>query len=162
MADLITHGALAWLLGRPLRLAGARALFVTGALLPDLLSRLPGIVFTGLAVVVPGVPEMLRLGWDPLHMPVGMVLSSLLVAQLFATGRRGAAFSALLGGQLFHLAIDLLQRHLGPGYLLLYPFSHAHSELGLVGSEDSVLVAPILAIAVLVDVLLDRRKAGKG
>ncbi len=151
VADLITHAAVAWLLARPLKLGGARPLFVTGALLPDLLSRVPGILFTGLAVMVPGVPEVLRLGWDPLHMPVGMVLSSLLLAQFFATGLRRPAFTALLAGQLLHLAADLLQSHLGVGYLLFFPVSHHHFEVGLVGSEDSVWVAPLLGTIAILD-----------
>lgn len=162
MADLLTHGAVAWLLGTALVRREERPLLVTGTLLPDLLSRVPGILATGLAMRWEGMPEVLRLGWEPLHMPVGMVLASAALAVCFEPGTQRRALGLLLGGMLLHLAVDLLQAHMGAGYLLAFPLSHAHWELGLVGSEDSVLLAPVLLGLVVLQALRERRGARQG
>jgi hypothetical protein len=45
---------------------------------------------------------------------------------------------------MLHLAVDVLQRHLGVGYLLFYPFSTWDWEAGIIGSEDTVRALPIV------------------
>ena len=70
-------------------------------------------------------------------------------AVLDPAGKVGAA--NLLGGMLLHMAIDLLQSHLGVGYPLLFPFSTHAVELGLIGSEATVpLALPLAVLAVWV------------
>jgi hypothetical protein len=63
---------------------------------------------------------------------------------------RRSAFLDLVGAMALHLGLDLLQDHQGVGYLLAYPFSDVLFELGWIGSEDSVLVAPVLAAGALI------------
>lgn len=145
MADLITHACTA-LLWKGIRGGEHVPAFTAGALIPDLLARLPPIGLTRLHDQLGvDVPEALIYGWMPLHMPAGMVLSSALLAMLFPAGARPGVFRALLGGQALHLAVDLLQHHFTGGYALFYPLTLWTFELGLLGSEDTVVLAPLLA-----------------
>ena len=107
------------------------------------------MLFTALGALWSGLPAALRVCWEPFHQPVGMVLFSMLLALAFRPGRQGLAFGALLLGMGLHLGVDLLQHHMGVGYLLLYPFSSWHWELGVLGSEDTVWAAPVLLVLVV-------------
>ncbi len=148
MADLVTHACVAVLWtcipGRAARGGSHVAPFVLGTCLPDLLSRVP----TGIVTVArwrwPAIPEEAVHVFAPLHMPVGIVLASWLASYAFHERVRPAVARALVGGGLLHLAVDVTQRHLGVGYLLLYPFSTRDLELGWIGSEDTVLAVPLL------------------
>lgn len=152
MADLITHScvALLWKVastpGRPpserWRLPGGVATFLLGTCLPDLLGRVPSMALTTLRWQFPAIPEWAVYLWSPFHVPLGILLGSVLVAQVF-TARREAAWQLAWGG-LLHVAVDLLQTHLGIGYLLLFPFSMWDFELGWIGSEATVLIVPVL------------------
>lgn len=145
MADLITHGALALLWK-----AGSRGphvpSFVAGNLLPDLLSRLPSLALNRLQDRWRWIPDELIYLWGPLHMPAGMLLSGALLAFLFPAEARGGIARALLAGMAMHLGVDLLQYHFGVGYALLFPFSRKTWEIGVLGSEDTVFAAPVLAV----------------
>jgi hypothetical protein len=143
VADLVTHSCVAYLVkaipGRP-----DVATFVLGTCLPDLLSRVPSMGLTALRAVLPAVPEWLIYVWGPLHMPAGILLAAYVCAFAFPEGRRRVVFLNLLGGGVLHLLVDMLQRHFGVGYLLLFPFSGWDFELGWIGSEDTVRIVPIL------------------
>ncbi len=146
MADLITHAAVGLLIKAA---TGRRhaAVFVAGSLLPDVLSRLPSMLMSAARDVV-DVPVLLIYGWDPLHMPAGMVVVSWGLSLLFPEPERRGVFVNLLAGMLVHLALDMLQSHLGVGYPLLFPFSTHAFELGLIGSEATVPFAlPLAAVA---------------
>jgi len=158
MADLITHAAVAWLLRLRSRDRVAVELFVVGAVLPDVVSRVPSIALTSLRDQGLPVPPALLVGWEPLHMPVGMVVLSALLAVLFAPEGRGRAFRNLLGGMGLHLLVDLLQDHMGVGYLLGFPLRLPSVELGLIGPEATVLVVPVLAVAVALGARWRRRR----
>jgi hypothetical protein len=95
------------------------------------------------------IPEPLIYLWTPLHLPVGVLIGSGLLAFFFPEAERKESFTALTGGGMLHLAVDLLQRHLGVGYLLLFPFSLWDFELGWIGSEDTVYLAPLLVLLTL-------------
>ena len=130
---------------------GEVALFVAGVCLPDLLSRVPSMAITWLRWTMPAIPEWAIYPWGPLHMPVGIVLTSVLAGFLFPERGRGRVVRALVGGGMLHMALDVLQRHLGVGYLLLYPFSTWDWEAGVIGSEDTVRAVPVvLPVTVLV------------
>ncbi len=155
MADLITHScvALLWKVastpGRPpsanrWRLPNGVATFVLGTCLPDLLGRVPAMALTTLRWQVPAIPEWTVYLWSPFHVPVGILVMSVLAAQAFPTRERRRTAIQLAGGGLLHLAVDVLQTHLGIGYLLLFPFSMWDFELGWIGSEATVLVVPFL------------------
>lgn len=144
MADLITHGCAAILwkagTGKP-----GVATFVAGTCAPDLLARVPSMGLTTLRWKIPAIPEWLIYVWGPLHMPLGILIASYALAFLFPEAGRRQAFVQLLGGGMLHVAVDLLQRHFGVGYLLLFPFSLWDFELAWIGSEDTVRIVPVLA-----------------
>ena len=121
MADLITHACTA-LLWRAWRPRAHTPSFVAGSLLPDLLSRVPAIGLTRLHDQLGwGIPDGLIYGFSPLHLPIGMLLSSYVLALLFPAEQRRGVFRAILGGMALHLAVDLLQNHLGAGYAPVLP-----------------------------------------
>jgi hypothetical protein len=156
MADLLTHMATGLLFK-----AGTRgpytAALVAGTVLPDLGARVPAIGFSALAKSgLPIAPEI-PYAFEVLHMPLGMALLSLLIACFFREDQRVGVFFNLLGGCLLHLALDVTQDHLGVGYLLGFPFSTADFELGWVGTEATVLWAPLFGLVALV---LWRRRLG--
>ncbi|MED5374180.1 MAG: hypothetical protein VX899_24395 [Myxococcota bacterium] len=144
MADLITHISSALLLKAAF---GRRhtASFTLGNVLPDLLGRVPGMALVKLASMGLPVPEGLTYAPGVLHMPFGMLPLSVLLALAFPERQRLAVAANLFGGCMLHLGIDLLQHHTGTGYPLLFPFSSWHWELAWIGTEATVLVAPVLA-----------------
>jgi hypothetical protein len=157
MADLITHTCAALLCKAVTCGAVSRetdpkawplpptvATFVLGTCLPDLFGRVPSMALTTLRWSLPSIPEWTIYVWGPLHMPFGILVMSVLVAQLFGEGARRTAAVQLAAGGLLHMAVDLLQSHLGAGYLLLFPFSMWDFELGVIGSEDTVRIVPLL------------------
>jgi hypothetical protein len=143
MADLVTHGCIAFLLKAPTRRRHVAA-FVAGNLLPDLLSRVPFGIAMWIHRHVHPLPLELVYGWEPLHLPVGMAVAAWALAGLFPREQRRGVGLNLLLGMLVHLAVDVTQRHLGGGYLLLWPLSLWSWELGLLDTEATVLVAPFL------------------
>ncbi|MFT4979933.1 MAG: hypothetical protein ACI8S6_005845 [Myxococcota bacterium] len=156
MADLVTHAAVGVLVKAITRGPHAAA-FIAGNLLPDVLSRLPAMLCSGIDQHIVRLPPLLLYGWNPLHMPAGMVLAAWLLSMLFDSSVRRGVFWNLLGGMAVHLGLDLLQSHLGVGYALLFPLSHQTHELGWIGSEDTVLIA--LPLALFAAVLWRRRRA---
>jgi hypothetical protein len=143
MADLITHtcAAVLWkaATGRP-----HVATFVLGTCVPDFLGRVPSMALTVMRWKLPWIPEWLVYLWVPFHVPVGVVVAAYALSFAFPEEGRRATFANLVGGGLLHIAVDLLQRHFGVGYLLLFPFSFWDFELGWIGSEDTVRIVPLL------------------
>lgn len=138
--------AILWKLGVGPRDRASIALFVAGTCAPDLLGQVPGLALIRARFYLPWIPEPLVYLWSPLHLPVGMVLMSYALAHLFEPAWRARAFRGLLGGGLLHLGVDLLQSHFGVGYMLFFPLSRWDWELGLIGSEDTVRIAPVLVV----------------
>lgn len=125
--------------------------FVAGAMLPDVFSRLP---IAGLMLVsrhIHPLPDALLDCWMPLHLPAGIVLWSLLLTMLFPEAQRRAVLVNLLAGAGLHVALDLCQRHVGLGYPLLIPFSGRDLEIGVFSSEASIpwlpMLVPLTALA---------------
>lgn len=156
MADLVTHMATGLLFK-----AGTRgpytAALVAGTVLPDLGARVPAMGFSALAKSGVSIAPEIPYAFEVLHMPVGMAFLCLLISCFFTEEQRTGVFLNLLGGCLLHLALDLTQDHLGVGYLLGFPFSTADFELGWVGTEATVLWAPLFGLVALV---LWRRRLG--
>lgn len=154
MADLITHTcvALLWKCVTVPGVAGSTgwrippsvATFVFGTCLPDLLGRVPAMGLELLRWTFPIIPVWAVYFWSIFHVPFGIVMCSLLVAQVFGMSVRRFAFHQLVLGGLLHLAVDVLQTHLGTGYVVFFPFSTWDWELGLIGSEDTVRIVPAL------------------
>ena len=89
---------------------------------------------------------------------MGLGLAAWGLAFLFREDQRPAVLRSLLGGMALHLVLDLLQDHQGVGLPLLYPWSPRLFELGWIGSESSVYVAPFLAVLVVLVAWRDRRR----
>jgi len=148
VADLITHWSAAVLLKAGIGWRDV-PVFVAGSLLPDVLARVPPLAVELLARPLGGAPPWVSYVWVPMHLPVGMLVLSFSLCLLFPAPRRRVVFANLLGGMALHLGLDLLQDHQGVGYQLLFPLWGRPVELGIFGSEDSVLVAPVLAVLAL-------------
>ncbi len=143
MADLLTHACVGLLVSR----ASDRVLWtgaLAGSLLPDVFARVPPLALGRFVAPHVDLPPHLALMFMPLHLPVGMVLSSAALALLFVPRQRAAMFWSLLLGMGLHIAVDLLQDHLDVGYALLFPCSLVDFELPLMGSEDSIFALPVL------------------
>jgi hypothetical protein len=113
--------------------------FVVGTVLPDLLTRPFSIT----------VPDLFW--WTmPLHTPVGIVLACGLISRMLRPPQdRCAVFANLLAGAALHLLLDLLQRHIGIGYQLLFPLSWSSFEFGVMWPETTLYLLPLwLGIAV--------------
>ena len=148
MADLVSHLAVVLLPGVLWPRKAQVGLAAVGAALPDLFGRAIPIVF-GTFIGPRGLPEAVQHPWGVLHQPLGLALLAGLLGQAFAPGHRLAATLSLLVGCAAHFALDVLQDHHGQGYYLLYPISHGHWELGIMGSEATVSAALPLAGVVL-------------
>jgi len=143
VADLVTHVGSALLVKAGL---GTRftPVFVVGVVLPDLAARVPAMLLTQAKQVGFPVPTTLVYGFEVLHMPAGMAALALLLALAWAeVDQRVRVWAELCLGCALHQAVDLLQHHFGVGYFLGWPVWRGHFELGWIGSEDTVLVAPV-------------------
>jgi len=137
MPDLVSHYAVAHLVARR-RWQPATSIFLFGTILPDLLTRPLYIIW----------PETYWLVM-PLHTPVGIVIVSWMIAILFRAELRRQIFWVLVLGAFLHFALDALQRHLIAGYFWLWPFSWWTTERGLFWPEESLILAPGLALLVV-------------
>ena len=146
MADLVTHLACGLLVKALTRRPGTAA-FLVGCALPDLAARVPSMALSALRHRGLPVPEAAIYAFYVLHMPLALIALTWLVASAFRAADRRLVWGNLLGGAALHLGLDLLQRHYGAGYMLLYPFSRWDWEAGWLGSESTVLAAPALAVA---------------
>ena len=157
MADLISHLLVNQLLGQRCLDRRTLAWFVSGAVAPDLASRLPRMMIQqAMERAWLGPTEAVRaalFGLDVPHTPAGLALLCVAVAALSpaawlpAAGRR-AAGGWLLAGGISHLLFDLLQRHILPGYAYLWPLHDGRWELGWISTEATLAAIPVLAAAV--------------
>lgn len=134
MPDLVTHLASGYVTAIPLRQrATLRLVFLTGVLLPDLLTR-------PFYILIPGTYDFVM----PLHTPIGYAVACWLITQLFAErGLRRTVLTGLLTGGLLHFAADALQRQFLQPYLWFFPVCRCETDWGLFGPEDSLNVLPV-------------------
>ncbi|MBI4860320.1 MAG: hypothetical protein HY815_08670 [Candidatus Riflebacteria bacterium] len=160
MPDLLGHVAVARL---ALELAGVAAVlergepasedarlacFYLGSILPDLVTRPFHILFPGCTAYV-----------EVLDSPFCLALWALMLSQAFAGPLRRAALRCLSAGIATHVVIDLVQRHIAGGYMLLFPFSVATPTWGLLWPEQSVgLSLALAAVALVVEIAARRRR----
>jgi membrane-bound metal-dependent hydrolase YbcI (DUF457 family) len=145
VADPLTHLCTA-LLPMGFVRGGHPALLAVGVSLPDMASRLPSMVLDIVDKKLVPLPDWLIYPWGALHSPIPAATACALIALLFPEDLRRTAFLWLLAGVALHLGFDVLQFHHGEGYQLLFPFSLVKLELGWIGSEATVPVAPWLAL----------------
>lgn len=157
MADLVTHLLLNQLAGQRRLEPVALAWFVSGAVVPDLASRVPRMaLLAGLERGVVTASETTRLvlfGLDLPHLPIGLAGVCVVAAALTPRrwlprkGRPRAGLLLLLGG-LLHLGIDVFQAHIEPAYRYLWPLVSTRFELGWIGTESSLVALPFLGALV--------------
>ena len=138
MPDLITHTTAAYFVVRPKYLARHRAVFYLGTILPDVLSRPIYIFF----------PKAFEYTLA-IHTPIFTGLFCVLIAQFFEDRIRKPVLFNLLGGVALHFLLDLFQRHLVPGYNLLFPFSWWSFEIGWFWPEQPLRLIPLWILAVV-------------
>ena len=139
MPDLITHLSVSYFLNKPFRIFKYSTLFYCGAVLPDLATRVVSIPFHAAAFAL-----------HPLHTPLGILLLCMLLSFFFAEEGRKEVFISLLSGSCLHLFLDLFQKHLQPGYTLLFPFSWKAFEFGLLWPETIVSMVPLWLVIIFV------------
>jgi len=134
MPDLATH-ALSVYFARYVR--GIRRYFaplLVGSVLPDL-GR------SGATVLFP----QYYWAWSALHTPLVLLAVCYALAMLFVREVRRGAFVAMYAGCIAHLALDLMQRHIGDAsYFWGFPFTWKSFELGWFWPETSLAVMPFL------------------
>ncbi len=134
MPDLTTHLLVAHIASRPARFPASWELpFYIGSILPDLSTRAVYIIF----------PDVMR-EVQYLHTPLGCTLSCFAISLLFSTKQRRTVFSKMWLGAMLHIALDLLQKQVGLGYALLFPFSWWTWDAGLFWPDTSVYIAFVL------------------
>jgi hypothetical protein len=157
VADLISHLLVNRLLGQRALEATTLSWFVSGAVAPDLASRVPRVglnllLSQGMLEPSPGL-RALSFGLDLPHLPAGLLLLCVAVAAIVPrrwlprSGRARAGFWLFAGG-MSHLAVDLMQEHIVPAYAYLWPLVATRFELGWVSTEASLAAIPFLAAAV--------------
>lgn len=161
MADLVTHlctGVIVKTIsGKP-----HVPIFLFGTVAPDLVSRVPSMALTLLGQWgLPVPPEWVH-SFEPLHLPIGILLLAALVSLLFDAAQRWSVFVNFLGGMMLHLMVDLLQDHHGVGYVLGFPLIDAPFEFGWMSSEASIRWLPVLMTISLGLVIWRRRKQSTG
>jgi membrane-bound metal-dependent hydrolase YbcI (DUF457 family) len=150
VADLVTHIASGLL---PAALFAPRWMgpLVLGTVLPDATGRVPQMAFAILdrTVGLP-MPDSVLWAFDVLHQPLPQVLIVSMVALAFAAEDRRTAWFGMLLGVALHFGLDILQDHHGQGYHLFFPASVERFELGWIGSEATVHIAPYIGAVTLV------------
>ncbi len=151
MPDLFAHFASGYLPASTKPGLRFDALLAVGAILPDVLTRIPEIVLYRI-----GGFELFHF-FNALHTPVGFGLSCYLLCLFFAESERKTVFFSLLAGCILHQMLDLLQFQLTEGgYLLLFPFSLTTAHWGLFHYNASVELFPILLIMVMLRMIVTR------
>jgi hypothetical protein len=139
MPDLFAHFVSGYLPGESRPQGRNDALLVTGAILPDLLTRVPQIVFNNF------MGFNVNQFFSALHTPVGFGLFCYLLALFFPEDGRKKVFTLLLAGSLLHFFLDLMQAQFYKGvYMPFFPFSLETTQWGLFHYNDSIYLFPIL------------------
>ena len=144
MPDLFAHFASGYLISREAHLRKYTALLVFGAVLPDVLTRVPEIVlerFIGVSVFH---------FFIIFHSPFCLLLTSIAISLILESRIRLLGFFLILLGSYLHVALDLMQIQLGQGvYLPYFPFSFETLQWSLFHINASILLFPALLILVL-------------
>lgn len=123
MPDLITHTVPVYLLYKRRRFV---ILILFGAILPDLLSRFPNIIFG----------NSVKWATLPAHSIIFLILLSYFLSLFTRENERFNVFKAILLGAISHIFFDLLQYNVKSYYLIFYPFSFKGYQLGLFWPEE--------------------------
>jgi hypothetical protein len=151
VADLLTHALVTVLAGRGRMEAVPFAWFLSGAVLPDFVSRAPSILMGRLVgpVLPLGDYGQAAFAFSSLHSPFGfgLVAAALVLALpqvLIHPLSRLRAWRLLMLGALLHIALDTLQIQYSMSPPLLFPISLWGPDIGFLGTEDSMWAWPVL------------------
>ncbi|MBN1594027.1 MAG: hypothetical protein JW941_12360, partial [Candidatus Coatesbacteria bacterium] len=115
-----------------------RELYFVGLILPDLLGRLPMVLYKkSYWFITPG------------HTPIGALIGAYLISFLFEENIRPIVFRNITIGAAFHLLLDLLQRHVTDAYFWFFPLSWRSFEIPLFWPDRSIDIIPYLLPAVV-------------
>lgn len=139
MPDLLTHFLVAFLIVKILKIKRYYSLFYIGAILPDV-SKIYFIDASHIWFYI------------PLHTPIVIALTCLLIAFFFENEIRKKIFTLLIAGSFLHLFLDLFQKHIDVtfGYKWFFPVSWNSFEIGLFWPESSIYFIPFLLIAIFI------------
>ena len=113
--------------------------FLAGNLMPDLISRVPMILFPKQSIY-----------FTSYHTLIGTLIMSYVLSFLFSTDYRKNIFKYLFSGAVFHLITDLIQKDIfNNGYDILFPLN-LKIKLGFIWPEDSLYALPFLLILVFI------------
>ena len=144
MPDLFVHFASGYLPSRYQQIRKYDALLVLGAVLPDLLSRIPIII------LVRFFHLPVEYFFRALHTPIVLILFCYMLSFLFERSMRFKSFLSLVAGSFLHLVLDLMQQQFFDGvYMLFIPFSMKTVQWGWFHYNSSLVVFPPLFVIVL-------------
>lgn len=145
MADMISHTLVGYILKKSSSSQKGMAAFLVGCCLPDFLMHGPGVgiqIFCDL--FSREQPYLLLMGLGVLHDPLGYTIFCFWISRfLKGPENQKLLFQNLLLGGALHYLLDIIQIHLNPGYLPLFPLANSPFEVGLIGSETSLYFVPL-------------------
>ena len=148
MPDLASHALIAYFVSLSFKKRYKVAIFLLGAILPDLLSE---SLFYFIKT------DRQRWFSYPTHSPIYLFLLCLVVSLLFEQSKRRKIFVYLFTGSCLHIFLDGLQKHFDSNLFWFFPFLWHSFSLGLFWPENILFVMPFLVMA-LVITLYFRRK----
>jgi hypothetical protein len=139
--DLLTHATAGYLISRGLLKDHRIAYFVLGSVIPDVMTRIPGILFQRFI----GLP--VAHFFDAYHTPAAFFISAYLICFMFPERERLTAFSCISSGALLHFVFDLLQEQFYlPIYMPYFPFNFDTIQWPLFHIHASLFIAPVLLL----------------
>lgn len=159
MPDWITHIVVAWTLCTLLSFKFKQfnneniVIVLIGALIPDIFK-------INMPLNILGIHTSTFIA--PIHMPIGSLIIAAIISLFF--NEKKMTFIFLVLGISTHFALDLLLINVNGGMMLLFPFSWATWQLGIIPIDDynTMILAIILAIIVyIVSVYKKRKKSVK-
>ena len=141
MPDLFAHFMSGYLPTRYSKTRRYDALFIFGAMLPDIVTRIPEILFYRFFHFP--VYDFL----EALHTPISLIIICYLLSFLFEEIERWKSFLFLFLGSLLHITLDLMQEQFFHAtYMPLFPLSFDTFQWKLFDYNDSMRIFPILLI----------------
>ena len=141
MPDLFAHFMSGYL---PTRYSNVRrydALFIFGAMLPDIVTRIPEILFYRF------FHFPVYHFFEALHTPTSLIIICYLLSFLFEELERRKSFLSLFLGSLLHITLDLMQEQFFHAtYMPLFPLSFNTFQWKFFDYNDSIKIFPILLI----------------
>ena len=141
MPDLVSHVLIALIICELFSIK-PKSLVILGAILPDITQK---FYLVHLFIPTSDSPYWLLL---PFHTPIGQILLSFIIIQLFRFDRK-KAFIYLTIGWSSHIFADMFSRHFLLGQLLLFPLSWKSFEFGLMWFEQYYIILAVLIVIYL-------------